>query len=188
MALNHPITTVTEFEAFIQRPENSEKVFEFISGEIVEVPTNHTASKVAARILLLIGMYLLKNDIGHLSGADHGFDVIADERYAPDVGYISYETMPQSSSEWFTPHPPELAVEVVSADHADENKKLSIKVSNYLAAVTVVWVVRHIERHIEVHAPGQPVNILRSGDTLGGAEVLPGLSINVDDIFAVIKE
>jgi Uma2 family endonuclease len=187
MTLQERFVTVEEFEAFIKRPENADKRFEHIGGEIYEVPTNQIASQVTARLLLLIGMYLLKHDIGHLTGPDHGY-VVAGERYAPDVGFISYEKMPHSTKAWFTPLPPELAVKVVSSDRADENKKLSVKVTNFLSTGAVVWVVRPQERHIEVHAPGAPVAIYRDDDTLDGGQLLPELSIKVSDIFSVIKD
>ena len=181
------IVTAAEFEDFVMRPENAGKRFEYVGGEIVEVPTNQIASQVAARILLLIGMYLLKRPLGHLTGADHGYAVVG-ERYAPDVGYIAYATMPHSTNAWFTPHPPGLAVEVVSSERGDENRILAVKISNYLAAGTVVWVVRPANRHVEIHAPGAPVKICRAGDSVAGGDLLPELSLKVDDIFAVIKD
>lgn len=42
-------------EAFVVRPENSEKRFEYIGGEIVEVPSNPFVSEIAGMILFFCG-------------------------------------------------------------------------------------------------------------------------------------
>ena len=186
MTTTKTLMTLAEFEAFIDQLEQDGATYEYIAGELFLVPTNQLASKIAARILIFIGMYLLKNNIGHLTGADHGY-VIGSERYAPDVGYLSYARYPDTTTDWFTPTPPEFVVEVVSSDRADENKKLSVKVTNYMAAGAIVWVVRPQERHIEAHAPGQSVVIYRdNADVLTIESVLPGFEITVADVFAVM--
>src|SRR2546427_304511 len=76
----------------------------------------------------------------------------------------------------------ELAVEVVSPN--DDNEKLRIKVINYLAAGTLVWVVRPQDQKVEVCAPGRPVKIVDRDGTLDGGDVLPGFKLAVKDIFS----
>ena len=85
---DHIRYSLVEFEAFIDLPENAERFFEFIGGEILEVPSNTYSSKIASRISGFIFMYLLQNDIGHLTGEQGGYMVFG-ERYAPDVAFIS---------------------------------------------------------------------------------------------------
>jgi Uma2 family endonuclease len=75
-----------------------------------------------------------------------------------------------------------ITVEVVSPN--DDNEKLLIKVSNYLAAGTVVWIVRPGTQKVEVHAPGQPVKVLGIQDTFDGGQVLPGFKLAIKDLFA----
>ncbi|MEO0598293.1 MAG: hypothetical protein AAF126_19450, partial [Chloroflexota bacterium] len=60
------VMTTEDFEQFVNLPENADKHFEFIAGEIVEVPSNPFVSKIASIISGFIFMYLLKNDIGHV--------------------------------------------------------------------------------------------------------------------------
>ena len=42
---------IQDFEAFTKLPENSEKIFELIDGEIFEVPSNPYVSVIASRII-----------------------------------------------------------------------------------------------------------------------------------------
>ena len=175
--------TLADFEAFVNLPENSERIFEFISGEIVEVPSNPFVSAVAAQIIVLIGMYLLQNKIGHLTGEAGGY-VVNGERCAPDVAFISYARQPELARSGYNPNPPELAVEVISDPASvEEQTALRRKLANYLAAGTVVWIVDPSARTVEVYSPGQSVQTIGESGTLSGGDVLPGLSIPVKDIF-----
>ncbi|MEL6151713.1 MAG: hypothetical protein AAGK74_02350 [Chloroflexota bacterium] len=48
MVLETRPMTVAQFDAFVLRPENHDRMFEFIGGEIVEVPCNPHVSCVGA--------------------------------------------------------------------------------------------------------------------------------------------
>ncbi|MDQ7033844.1 MAG: Uma2 family endonuclease [Anaerolineae bacterium] len=134
------------------------------------------------RIAGEIYIYLKQHDIGHLTGEAGGY-IVSGERYAPDVAFISYEKQADLAKSGYNPNPPDLAVEVVSSDSVAENKKLTIKLSNYLAAGTVVWIVRPEDKYIEIHRPTKPVRTVHENDTLNGGDVLPNLSIKLSDIF-----
>lgn len=183
---DHPLT-VEAFDAFADLPENEDRLLEFIGGEIFDVPSNPYASKIAARIIVLIGIYLMKNDVGHLTGEAGGY-MVSGERYAPDVAFISYEKQAELAKSGYNPNPPDLAVEVISSDNKAENAKLTIKLSNYLAAGTVVWIVRPEEKLIEVHQPSKPAFVVQGDDgELDGTPVFDGLKIKLSDIFPAIK-
>jgi Uma2 family endonuclease len=110
--------------------------------------------------------------------------MVAGERYAPDVAYISYERQPQLAQSGYNPNPPELAVEVISDEsNARELDTLMLKISNYMAAGTVVWVVYPVSQVIRVHVHGQPVRIISKVGTLDGGDMLPGFSLAVSEIF-----
>ena len=182
MSIPERTYTVAEFDEFVQLPENDDKLFEYIGGEIFEVPSNPFVSKIAGLILTYINLYLFKNDIGHATGEAGGYE-ISGERYAPDVAFISYDKQPELAKDGYNPNPPDLAVEVISSDSKAENEQMTIKLSNYLAAGVVVWIVRPEKKMVEVHQLGKPVRIVQEKDTLDGGNVLPGLTIKLSDIF-----
>lgn len=149
-----------------------------LGGEIFEVSSNPFSSKVAITIATYIRMHMFENDIGHVTGEQGGY-MVAGERYAPDVAFISYEKQPELAKQGYNPNPPDLAVEVVK--HEDE--LLTIKLSNYLSVGTLVWIVRPEEKQVEVHQTGKAAKVLGEKDTLDGGEVLPNLQIKVSDVL-----
>ncbi len=81
--------------------------------------------------------------------------MVSGERYAPDVAYISKKRQPELARVGYNPNPPELAVEVDFPSIYKSQEDLRIKVANYIAAGTLVWVVRPDTKMVEVYAPGQ---------------------------------
>lgn len=176
--------SIEDFDAYVHRPENSDRLFELIEGKIVEVPTNPRASEIANLISFFIRLFLREKQIaGHVTSGDGGYRV-GNELYAPDVAYISFEKQPDLAEEGYNPIPPELAVEVVSSNRADELNTLRTKITSYLAVGTVVWVVQPADRRVEIHAPGRATQIFEGdNDTLKDDLVLHGFELPLRDIF-----
>lgn len=181
MAVTTQPITVEEFERLAIEAENADRRVEFVGGEISEVVSNNYSSLVANQISFLIRLYLMQQNVeGYVTGADGGYQV-GEERYIPDVAFVAKARQPQLSHETYNPLAPDLAVEVISP--SDDLNVLRVKVGNYLAAGTVVWVVRPETKSVEVYAPGQPVRRLSADGALDGGDVLPGLSLPVKDFF-----
>lgn len=175
--------TATEFDAFALRPENADKLLEFIGGEVTEVPSNPFVSKIAGIIFGEIYIFLKANDLGHLTGESGGY-MVGGDRVAPDVAFISYTKQPELARQGYNPNPPDLVVEVLSdPDNAEEQARMRVIVSNYTAAGVVVWVVNYLTRIFEVHQPGQPARILGEDETLDGGDILPGFKLVIKDVF-----
>lgn len=180
MLTHKRLATAEEFEAFVAQTENADRLYEFVGGEIVEVPSNPYSSKIAMRIGRFIGAHVDGRDLGHVTGEAGGY-MVSGERYAPDVAFISKARQAELVHEGYNPLAPEFAVEVVSPNDAE--KLLRIKVANYLAAGTLVWVVYPQSKEVEVYAPGQPVKIVGIDGTLDGGGALPEFKLAVRDIF-----
>lgn len=175
--------TLQEFEAFIALPENANRRFEIINGEIVEVPSNSYSSEIAALIIAALLWFLKDNPLGRVTGEQGGY-IIAGQPYAPDVAFISFAKQPHPVRKGFTPNPPDLAVEVISdPDNRREQETLRVKITNYLALGVVVWVVDPDQRWVEVHQAGEPVLIMNEDGILDGGDVLPNFKLPVRDIF-----
>jgi Uma2 family endonuclease len=151
-----------------------------LGGEIFEVSSNPYSSKISSRINGFLFIYLLKNDIGHLTGEARGYQV-SGERYAPDVAVILYDKQKKLAAKGYNNNPPDLAVEVMSP--SDNDEKLRIKIANYQAAGTIVWVVDPDKEQVEVYELGKPVKVLDKSATLQVETILPGFKLAVKDIF-----
>ena len=186
MALHKTPDPVEEFEAFVDLPENADRLFEFIGGEIVEVPSNPFSSFIASIFLTAIMTFVRQNNLGYVTGEAGGY-MVSGERYASDVGFISKAHQSELPQEGYNLNRPDLAVEVVSPSDRYKQKQLLVKISNYLAAGTVVWVVYPEERQVIVHETGKPVRIHNQDDTLDGGDVLSGFTLPVRDIFSQMR-
>lgn len=178
-------TSVEDFETFVERPENADKLFEYIGGEIVEVPSNAYSSHIASQVHFYLKAFVMQHRLGYVTGEAGGYQV-AGERYAPDVAYISKaKTGPDGLARTgYHPQAPDLAVEVVSP--TDDPKRLAIKVSHYLAAETLVLVVYPDTKEVFVHRAGQPVRVLTVEDAFEGGTLLPDFALPIADIFAAL--
>ncbi len=182
MVLQIKYLTVEEFDEFTQQPENGDKLFEYIAGEIVEVPSNAYASNFSSIISGELYIFLKGKNLGHLTGEAGGYKV-ADERYVPDVAFISYIRQPELARSGYNPIPPDLAVEVDFPSTYQSQKELRTKVVNYLVAGTVVWLVLPEVKEVEVYVPRLPMQKLTLNDTLDDGDLLPDFSLPLKDIF-----
>lgn len=176
---------VEEFDRLAALPENEDVILEYVNGEIIEVPSNPTASKVSQIISGEFYIYNRERDLGHITGEAGGY-MVNGERYAPDVAFVSKAKQPQLATSGYNPNPPDLAVEVDFPSSARTGQTLRIKIANYMRAGTVVWVVTPELRTVEVWMPDQAPKLLTEDDTLDGGEVLPGFMLSVKTIFAGI--
>jgi Uma2 family endonuclease len=172
--------TVEEFEEYVLLPENADKHFEYIGGEVVEVTSYDLSSEVAMIIGSFLTVFIRQNKLGRVKGADGGYR-IANERYSPDFGFTAQAKKPRPTGELYDSAPPDLVVEVLSPSNRERDMR--IKIGNYVSVGAMVWLVDPEARRVEVYAPGQPVKVLGIGDTLDGGTVLPGFALPVKDIF-----
>lgn len=183
MVLDRQRISVDEFEAYVNLPENQDKLFELIGGEIVEVPSDPFASAISYEIGFHVKLFLREHEIaGYVTGEAGGYMVVG-ERYAPDVAFISAARQSVLAQEGYNPNPPEFAVEVDFPSTLASQRKLRTKIASYLAAGTLLWVVYPETKEIEVYTPGQPMHLKGMGDVLDGGHVLPGFQLAVEAVF-----
>jgi Uma2 family endonuclease len=180
MAVQKIEIPASEFERFVALPENADRSFELIGGEIVEVVSNGKSSALGALMTVLIGGFVLQNKLGFTTGADGGY-MIGTQRYIPDCAFMSTARQAKPTPEAYNALPPDLAVEVLSPSNTPD--EIAIKVDNYLRAGVVVWVVNPDAERVTVHRPDAPPQTYGINDTLDGGNVLPGFTLPVRDIF-----
>jgi Uma2 family endonuclease len=172
--------TEQEFDEFVMLPENADRMFELIAGEIVEVVSNPNSSRLGMKIGARITIFVDEHDLGYVTGADGGY-IVAGERYIPDAAFVSKAKYPVLAEDGYNPYPPDLAVEVLSPSNTDT--EMRIKVVNYLRAGTTLWVADPNKKQIEVYSPKHPPKTLGIDGVLDGGDVLPGFTLAVREIF-----
>lgn len=81
----------------------------------------------------------------------------------------------------YNPIVPDLAVEVLSPTDSPANVR--IKLTNYLNAGTVIWIVDPAVESVEIYIPNEQPIRLGMDDTIKGGDVLPDFELAVKDIF-----
>jgi Uma2 family endonuclease len=179
MAVQEQLLTV---EAFWD--QYAGKPYELIHGRVVEVtPTGLAHGAVIPRVGTLLGAFVDANGLGEVVGAETGFWLGPHTLRGPDCAYIRQEKFASvTEPEKYVPFAPDLAVEVVSP--GDTASDIRDKVDLYRAAGTrLVWVIYPSLRKIDVYLPDGTSYEVKKDGTLDGGDVLPGLSISVNDLF-----
>ncbi len=181
MALEKQLVTVEEFEAFIERPENADRRFELINGEIVEKMPTEEHGIIQLFIGTWINMYLFQNPIGragveirHRPAQDRTNDRM------PDISVVLNKEKPVTRR-GAALYIPDLAIEIKSP--GDSTKSLREKAHFYLAnGGQMVWLVFPDKKLIEVYTLDEQL-LLIEGDVLTGGDALPGFELAVSAIF-----
>lgn len=160
---------------------------ELIDGELITLPgSGGRASAIGAKIARLIGNYLDDYPLGFVLGADGSFVVTQDPEImlSPDVAYIRSDRLPGGQlPETFVQTYPDLAVEVLSP--SDRRSDAERKAQRYLAAGTpLVWLVDPKPETVTVYRQLGAIERFGKGSAVSGENVLPGLELSVDAIFA----
>jgi Uma2 family endonuclease len=167
--------TAEEFLRFAE--QHSDKRFDFIDGEMVEVSPKMVHGGIQATFTIKFGIYL--QDTPSLKAHKvytEVLHVLGGKKMMPDV-CISIP----SDADYFNEVPPLVAVEIRSDSQskAAQRRKAQAYIENGVKLSILVFP----GENIEVYRPGQKTAILTYSDTLDGQDVLPGFSIPVDSLL-----
>lgn len=175
---------------FLARPE-TKPAREFVCGEVFRKPMPDLPhSLVQSFFLVMLPAFIRPRALGRC-GAELRciFGPAGEERgYVPDVVFISRARLPHGDARAVVPFraAPDLAIEVLSPRQRMD--RFRTKLSFYLEhGVRLVWVVDPRAETVTVHRPGADPVVVRAGDTLDGADLLPGFTLPVADIFAELR-
>ena len=177
---------VNEFFDFVNAPENRNRCFELVRGEVIEVsrPTRIHGC-VCANTTAELHLYARKKKKGYVVSNDSGviLERDPDTVRGPDVAWyedvLDFEDLP---TKWGDV-PPRVAVEVLSPN--DTAPYITVKINDYLEnGVEQVWIIDPDARTITVYSK-TGIKRLTEKDTLTGGDVLPGFRCKVADLFVL---
>ncbi len=178
-------TKLTTAEELLQL--SSKGRYELLKGELIEIsPPGFEHGYIIMNIAVPIANHAKQNNLGKVLAAKTGFRIARDPDTvrAPDVAFVTTDRLPAKLPKGYTDFAPDLVAEVVSP--SDDPDDVQTKVKEWLdAGVRLVLVVYPGSRQVAVYRSLREVTILTEGDTFSANDLLPGLSINVADIFAV---
>lgn len=167
-------------EDFMALPDDGRK-YELVDGEAKEVPTGGRHGRLEARFIgwltNLAGAY------GDVFGASTGFRMIGGNIRCPDASFMRYERLPGGEApDWFVDGAPDLCIEVISA--SEDMRDARRKVDEYFASgASQVWHVFPESRSVTVFTAPDEARSYAAGDTVDASDVLPGLRVDVAQVF-----
>ncbi|MCU0498133.1 MAG: Uma2 family endonuclease [Anaerolineae bacterium] len=179
--------TVETFEHFLTQPENRDRLFELIYGEIVEKMPTEEHGIIVLNIGSAIRHFLKTHPIGRVS-VETCYRLPDDPKNAsqPDLSFISATHQLAIVRQGAVLQMPDLAVEVRSPD--DTLVELRAKAAYYLKhGTSLVWLIDPTTQSAEVQSRLDTgaitsLTIDRDGH-LDGQTVLPGFRLSMSEVF-----
>jgi Uma2 family endonuclease len=179
--------TVADLRALESLPENQDKRFELLNGEIYEVGRpSPLHTEVIGTIYFWFRSFLVEHpELGKAFVDGCSYILPNGDELAPDVSFVARARLPDPLPGQFT-FAPDLAVEVFSPSNRE--REMYDKAESYLKCGTrVVWIVYPVEQVVDVlHLTAEGDLLARKvarGGALDGEDVLPGFSLPLAQIF-----
>jgi Uma2 family endonuclease len=173
--------TIAEFTAFVELPENVDRVFELINGEVVEkLPARTSNSDLRDIMAFLARLHCRDHQIPCYTSGEAGAYAIQGNTVVPD---FAYKPTPMSQ-DYPDPTPPTWVVEIVSP--TDEPTKIRDKRNIYRSAGIVYLEMYPVSREVDVYRPGQDMQTFGVDDTIDLSEVIAGFRLRLRDVFGAV--
>jgi len=158
---------------------------ELVDGTLVEKAMGWQESLIALALGSILRSFVNGNNLGLVTGPDGFVRILGSLVRGPDVAFVSWDRLPnRRMPETSVPEcVPDLAVEILSLGNT--LSEMSRKRREYFhAGVRLVWMVDPRERSVAVYTSITDYVILADTMKLSGGEVLPGLEIDLAQLFA----
>ena len=188
MLIKERLYDVDSFWDFVRLPENADKCFELVDGEIAVAPQpGEEHGMFAVDIAAYIRSYSRRHNLGvtvvssgYYSDDDRG------NLLAPDVAFRRLDNDSPPVSRSWAPVMPDLAVEIKSP--SNRMTDLRDKAVKYLSLGSqLVWLILPDSRSAEVWRLDENGDarseLVSSGGSLSGEDVLPGFELPLNALF-----
>ena len=159
-------------------------------GELIVMsPTGGEAGRKNRRLTQQIGIWTDRDGTGEAFDSSTVFVLPNGARRSPDVSWIKLErwnTLTLKERQGFPPLAPDFVIELVSPSDVKNQRyeELQAKMQEYLDnGVKLGWLIEPSAKTVEIYRVGQQVEILNNPQTLSGEDVLPGLILDLSEIF-----
>ncbi len=160
---------------------------ELVDGMLVEKIMGYRESLLAAVLIELLGAFVRIKQLGLVSGPDGFIQLFPALVRGPDVAFVSWQRLPNGRLPEgdYPAIVPELVVEVIS--QGNTRAEMARRRREYFhAGVQLIWMVDPLRRTVAVYTSINDVTVVFEEQSLSGGAVLPGLTIPLPEVFAVL--
>ena len=181
-----PIGSATERDV-VEVHARERRLCELVDGTLVEKAMGFRESAVAMLLGRFLGTFIDDRRLGILTGEAGMMRLFAGLVRIPDVAFVSWDRVPGRRMP-VDPVPdlvPDLAIEVLSPGNTAA--EMARKRREYFdAGVRLVWEIDVIDRTVTVYTSQHESQVLDEEQALSGGAVLPGFSMPLRTLFAVL--
>ena len=167
--------------------QNQDTKFEMTSqGELIVMsPTGSESGRKNADLLTQISIWNRQTKLGVVFDSSTGFTLPNGAMRSPDVSWIEvsrWNELTKKQKRGFAPIAPDFALELLSPN--DRLQDTQLKMKEYLeCGVKLGWLINPDEKQVEIYRLDKEVEMLDSPNSLSGEELMPGLVVELDEIF-----
>lgn len=180
-------TKLTEDQFMELCQENPELRLELTAqGELIIMPpVGSEGGWRSGRVFFFLTLWTEQDGTGLSFDASTGFTLPNGAIRSPDASWVRrerWEALTKAQRVKFAPICPDFVIEVRSA--TDRLSDLFEKMQEYLDnGARLGWLIDPIDKRAYICRPGQPVEILDNPSLLSGDPVLPGFTLNVQELW-----
>ena len=165
------------------------KLREIIDGQVVEWDvTNIDHGFFAGVLARIIGNFVLQHRLGMVTTNDALVRILGSASHArgADIAFFSRRRIPKDRRVGATTTTPDFVIEILSP--TDRAVDVQEKIHDWLrSGVRLLWYIDPMNGTTAVYTGGH-LAYVDAGDSLEGGDVLPGLSLRMQDIFDELAE
>jgi Uma2 family endonuclease len=167
--------------------ENPELRFETdAKGKLIIMsPTGSESGKRNGDLFGQIWYWNRQNKRGVVFDSSTGFKLSNGATRSPDVSWIAIErwnSLSEEQKRGFAPIDPDFAIELVSP--TDSLEDLQQKMSEYISCgVKLGWLINPDAKEVEIYRLDRDKQVISNPTSLSGEELLPGLTLDLSEIF-----
>ena len=150
-------------------------------------PAGSEHGKVAARILVSLGIHVVEHEIGEVFAAETGFRIASnpDTVRAPDAAFVSHHRLESAEpTKAYLSLAPDLVVEVISPN--DSFSEVEAKALQWLnAGCRLVLIADPYNETLQVYREPKQRQIFRAGEQFESGDVCENWILKVNEVFKI---
>ena len=152
---------------------------------IIMPPTGSESGKRNGDLFGQVWSWNRQSKTGVVFDSSTGFKLSNGATRSPDVSWIAIErwnSLSDKQKRGFAPIDPDFIIELLSP--TDDLSTTQQKILEYMnCGIKLGWLINPDAKEVEIYRPGKDKETLNNPGSLSGENILPGLSVDLSDIF-----